>query len=92
MSRIRRLTAACLVTAALAPAAANAYPLDDGPPSDPPSRELASGEITPAPATSVAEPSGFDWGDAGAGFAAAAGLSMIAAGTAVGVRARRRAT
>ena len=91
MSRIRRLTAVCLATAALAPAAASAYPLNDGPPSDPPSPTLVSGEITPAPAASAAESSGFDWGDAGAGFAAAAGLSLIAAGTAVGLRARRRA-
>jgi hypothetical protein len=80
----------CLAAAALAPAAASAYPLQDGPPSDPPPRDLASGELFPAPATSVAESGGFDWGDAGAGFAAAAGISLIAAGTAVGLRARRR--
>src|SRR5262245_26484551 len=47
-----------------------------------------------APSTTAARPiviagTGFDWTDAGIGFAAAAGLVMLGAGTAVAVRSRR---
>jgi hypothetical protein len=50
-----------------------------------------------APPTSVARPiviagTSFDWTDAGVGFAAAAGLGLLGAGTGVAVRARRLGT
>ena len=90
MSRTRRLTALCLTIAAIAPAGAQAYPLVDGPPSDPPDPALAAGEITPVRTIVVGDTGGVDWADAGAGFAAAACLSILAAGTLVTVRTARR--
>jgi hypothetical protein len=52
---------------------------------------LANEQVPPAPVTRplVIDGTGFDWTDAGVGFAAAAGLALLGAGTAVAVRSRR---
>jgi hypothetical protein len=88
MTRTRRLTALCLTIAAIAPAAAQAYPLSDGPSGADP--DLAAVDTVPARAIVVSGSDGIDWADAGAGFAAAACLSLLAVGTMVGFRAPRR--
>jgi hypothetical protein len=93
MSRTRRLTALCLTVAAIAPAAAGAYPLTGGPvapPSDVPDPDLVELNITPTRTIVAGDTGGVDWADAGAGFAAAACLSLLAAGTVVAVRQPRR--
>jgi hypothetical protein len=49
------------------------------------------GSTSPAPVTRpiVIEGPGFDWTDAGIGFAAAVGLGLLGAGSAVALRSRR---
>ncbi len=92
MSRPRRLTALCLTFAALAPAAAGAYPLTGGPvapPSDVPDPDLVELDITPSRTIVAGDTGGIDWADASAGFAAAACLSLLAVGTAVAIRTPR---
>lgn len=92
MSRTRRLTALCLTVAALAPAAAGAYPLTGGPvapPSDVPDPDLVELNLAPTRTIVAGDTGGIDWADAGAGFAAAACLSLLAVGTAVALRPSR---
>ena len=92
MSRTRRLTALCLTVAALAPAAAGAYPLTGGPvapPSDVPDPDLVELDLTPTRVIVAGESDDIDWADASAGFAAAACLSLLAVGTAVALRTPR---
>jgi hypothetical protein len=94
MTRTRRLAALGLTVAALAgPASAQAYPLIHGPAGDAPDPdlvELDASDITPTRAIVVTDSGGVDWADAGAGFAAAACLGLLAAGTYVTIRAPRR--
>jgi hypothetical protein len=96
MTRTRRLTAVCLTIAALAgPASAQAYPLIHGPAGDAPDPdliELDMSDVTPTRTIVVGDTGGVDWADAGAGFAAAACLGLLAAGTFVTVRAPRRSS
>ena len=89
MSRTRRITALCLTIAALAPAGAQAYPLQDGPSTDPPDPDLVEMNITPTRTIVAGGSDDIDWADAGAGFAAAACLSLLAMGTAVALRTPR---
>jgi len=90
MSRTPRLTALCLTIAALAPAAAQAYPLQDGPSTDPPGPPVEL-NVTPTRTIVAGGSDGIDWADASAGFAAAACLSLLAVGTAVAIRKPRHA-
>ena len=89
MSRTRRLTALCLTVAALAPAGAQAYPLQDGPSTDAPDPDLVELNVTPTRTIVAGGSDDIDWADAGAGFAAAACLSLLAMGTAVALRTPR---
>ena len=90
MSRTRRLTALCITIAALAPAGAQAYPLSDGPPAGAPDPNPIELNVTPTRTIVAGGSDGIDWADAGAGFAAAACLSLLAVGTVVGLRTPRR--
>ena len=89
MSRTRRLTALCLTVAALAPAGAQAYPLQDGPSTDAPDPDLVELNVTPTRTIVAGGSDDIDWADASAGFAAAACLSLVAVGTAVAHRTPR---
>jgi hypothetical protein len=89
MSRTRRLAAICMTIAALAPAAAQAYPLQDGPSTDPPDPDLVEMNLTPTRTIVAGDSGGVDWADAGAGFATAACLSLLAMGTVIVVRTGR---
>ena len=93
MNRIRRLTALGIAIAALAPATAQAYFPHDGPAGDPVLPVVAAAGGSPAQPQSIVikERNGFDWADAGMGFAAAAGLALLSAGSLVTVRSRRGA-
>jgi hypothetical protein len=89
VSRTRRLTALCLTVAALAPASALAYqPPADGPYGDP--QDLEGLDPSPTRTIVVAGSDGIDWADAGAGFAAAACLGLLAAGAVATIRQPRR--
>jgi hypothetical protein len=90
MSRTRRLTALCVMIAALAPAGAQAYPLRDGPSTDAPDPTPIELNVTPTRTIVAGGSDGIDWADAGAGFAAAACLSLLAVGTVAGLRSPRR--
>jgi hypothetical protein len=68
----RRIAAATLALLALAAPAATAQPIMDG-------RMNVRGEPAPAPHVRTADES-FDWGSAGIGAAATAGLVLVAAG------------
>ena len=89
MSRTRRLTALCLTIAALAPAGAQAYPLQDGP-GGLPDPDVVEMNITPTRTIVAGGSDDVDWADAAAGFAAAACLSLLAVGTAVALRTPRQ--
>ena len=91
MNRIRRLTTLGIAIAALAPATAHAmYP--DSPAGDPgPPTAAAVGSPAPPQPIVIQGSNGFDWADAGIGFASAAGLALLSAGSLVTVRSRRHA-
>jgi hypothetical protein len=80
---IRTAVALSVALGALAPAAAQAKPIELMSP--PPARQQPAARPIVAPA-----PSGFDWGDAAIGAAGAFGVAMVAAGGTVLVGGRRR--
>lgn len=87
MNRTRRRIAIGLAVAALAPGVAQAnVPHEPG--AEPTSGAQGTVLLQARPIV-VADQKGFDWTDAGVGFAAAAGLAMLGAGSILTVRWRR---
>ena len=86
MNRTRRRIAIGLAVAALAPAAAQAnVPHEPGADSTGAQDTL----VLPSRPIVIEGQTGFDWTDAGVGFAAAAGVALLGAGSILTVRWRR---
>lgn len=84
MNHTRHRLAIGLAVAALAPGVAQAS-IPHEPGADP----AGAGVVLPSRTIVIEGESGFDWTDAGVGFAAAAGLALLGAGSILTVRWRR---